>query len=118
MSILIDPVTRQRVVYDKRSGDIQYDLVGDDSISQETVPVVGNWEDFTGSATVNSRSQQLNAGRSNELFGTDPGIQGEQIPNLGVVGQNTQTTRRRTIRRRAEIKDGRTIIHDERLIRP
>ena len=115
---MIDPITRQRILYDKRSGDVQYDLIGDPSISQETVPVVGNWEDFTGSATVNSRAQQMNAGRSNALFGTDPGIQGEKLPYLGIVGQNTQTTRRRTIKRRAEIKDGRVIIHDERLIRP
>lgn len=118
MPILIDPVTRQRILYDKRSGDIQYDLVGDPAISEETIPVVGNWEDFTGSGIVNSRAQQLNAGRSNQLFGTDPGIEGKKLPDLGVVGQNIQTTRRRTIKRRAELKDGKVIIHDERIKRP
>ena len=40
------------------------------------------------------------AGLSNELFGTDPGIQGAKVGNLGIVGQNTQTTRRRRIKRR------------------
>lgn len=113
MPILIDQVTRQRVIFDKRSGDVQYDLVGDKAISEETVSVVGNWEDYTGSAIVDSRAQQINAGRSNSLQGTDPGIMGQTLPNLGVVGQNTQTTRRRTIRRRVNVenweeKHGRT----------
>jgi len=103
MPIHIDKVTRQRVVYDKRSGDLQYDLVGDKAISQETIPVVGSWEDYTGSAVIDSRGQQINAGRSNSLQGTDPGVMGETLPNLGVVGQNTQTTRRRTIRRRVKV---------------
>lgn len=114
MPILIDPVTRQRVLYDKRSGDVQYDLVGDSAIAEETVPVIGNWEDFTGSATVNSRLQQMNYGRSNELFGTDPGTEGKKLPDLGEVGQNKQTTRRRRIRRRAHIKDNKIIIYDVR----
>ncbi len=118
MPILIDPVTRQRVIYDKRSGDVQYDLVGNKSISDETVPVIGNWEDFTGSGIVNSRAQQTNAGRSNALQGTDPGLSGQRLPDLGIVGQNKQTTRRRTIKRRAEIKEDKVIIYDERIKRP
>lgn len=109
MPVHIDPVTRQRILYDKRSGDLQYDLSGDSAVSQETVPVIGNWEDYTGSDTVNSRLQQMFAGMTNQLFGTDPGIQGQKLGQLGVVGQNTQTTRRRTIRRRVnvgpEVKD-------------
>lgn len=104
MSIHIDPVTRQRVVYDKRSVDLQYDLIGDKAISEETIPVIGNWEDYTGSAIINSRLQQINAGRSNALAGTDPGIMGATLPNLGIVGQNTQTTRRRKIRRIVNVK--------------
>jgi hypothetical protein len=109
MPILIDPITQQRVIYDKRSGDLQYDLVGDKAISEETVPVIGSWEDYTGSAIVNSRSQQMNQGRSNALFGEDPGIKGEKLPDLGIVGQNIQTTRRRTIRRNVKIKDGKVL---------
>ena len=116
--IFIDPQTRQRVIYAKHSGDITYDLTGDKAISEETVPVIGTWEDFTGSQVVNSRSQQLNAGRSNVLDGTDPGLNGVKIPSLGVVGQNTQTTRRRKIKRRAEITDKGVKIYDERISRP
>ena len=103
MPILIDPVTRQRVLYDKRSGDVQYDLVGDSSISEETVSVIGDWEDYTGSAIVNSRAQQMFAGTSNQLFGTDAAIDGAKVGALGEVGQNTQTTRRRIIKRHVEL---------------
>lgn len=102
--IYIDPQTRQRVVYDPFDTDIQYDLVGDSAISEETVPVIGNWEDYTGSATVNSRTQQMWAGESNQLFGQDPSIEsGEKVGDLGEVGQNRQTTRRRQIKRYVDL---------------
>jgi hypothetical protein len=116
MSIFIDPVTQQRVVYAKHSGDIQYDLTGDSAISQETVPIIGSWEDWTGSETVHNI--QMTAGRSNALDGTDPALRGVRIPDLGEVGQNIQTTRRRTIRRRAEINGNKIEVYDERITRP
>lgn len=103
MPIYIDPVTRQRIVYDQYSYDIEYLMEGDSAVSEETVPVIGNWEDYTGSATVNSRLQQMHAGLSNELFGTDPGLMGEFEGQTGEVGQNTQTTRRRKIKKRVVV---------------
>lgn len=115
MSVFIDPVTRQRVVYAKHCGDIQYDLTGDTSTSEETVPVIGTWEDYTGSGYVNSSSFQMTAGLSNEFDGEDPGIEGEKLGDLGEVGQNVQTTRRRRIKRRAEIKGNKVVVWDERI---
>ncbi len=106
--IHLDQVSRQRISYDKRSGDLQYFVLGDTAISEETVPLIGPWADFTGSdPNVNSRTQQMFAGLSNELFGTDPGIQGEKVGQLNEVGQNAQTTRRRQILRRVKV-DGRS----------
>ena len=105
MGIIIDPVTRQRVVFAEHSGDVVYDLVGNKAISEEIVPVIGDWSDYTGSAILDSRLKQINYGRSNALGGTDPGLQGQTLPDLGVVGQNKQTTRRRTIKRNAIITD-------------
>ena len=109
MSILIDPVTRQRVVYDKYSYDVQYDLISDDTtISKETVPVVGSWEDHTGSAILSSRTQQQFAGVSNELQGTDPSIESHsKLPVLNEVGDNAETTRRRQRRRRVKVVGGK-----------
>lgn len=98
MVIYIDPKTRKRYTLDKRSYDFQYDMDGDSSISEEVVPVIGDWEDYTGSQIINSRLKQINYGRSNELFGTDAGIQGEKLPDLDETGNNKQTTRRRVKR--------------------
>ena len=108
MAIFIDPQTRQRIVYDQYSGDLVYDLVGDTAITKETIPVIGDWEDYTGSAVVNSKAQQQWAGTSNELDGTDPAIEGHRVGNLGEVGQNTQTTRRRRIKRRVHFNKTKT----------
>ena len=98
--IYVDQITRQRVVYAKHCGDLVYDAIGDKAISEETVPIVGSWEDYTGSAILDSRLQQINAGRSNELEGTDAAIEGARVPDLGIVGQNIQTTRRRQLKKR------------------
>lgn len=111
MSIYIDPITRQRIVYDKRSGDIVYDVVSNDlAIKQETVPVVGPWNDHTGSNTNVSTKMQMYGTNANELEGTDPGVDGTVLPPLGIVGQNVQTTRRRNIRRRVEFVNGKGVI--------
>jgi hypothetical protein len=100
MVVFIDPITRQRVVADKHSCDITYDLQGDDAIAKEDVPLIGNWEDWTGSAIVSSRSQMQFASRENELQGTDAQIEGNaKLPNLSVIGTNLATHRRRIIKR-------------------
>lgn len=86
--IHIDPVTRQRISYDPHSGDLHFDLIGGSAISTQVIPKIGL-----------SRNQQMNLGRSNSLFGTDPGINGEKLPDLGITGENKQTTDRVRIRR-------------------
>ena len=87
-------------MFQPNSGDLQYFMDGDTAVAQETVPVIGNWSDFTGSGTVNSRSQQMFAGLSNELQGEDVGK--AKLGQLNEVGDNAQTTRRRRILRRVE----------------
>lgn len=98
MSIFIDEKTRKRILRSPHSGDIEYDLSGDSTISNEDVPLIGNWEDYTGSGEVNSRNQQMWAGVTNQLDGTDPGIEGEKLPVLTERGNKKQTTRTRVIK--------------------
>ena len=94
--IYLDPVTRQRVSVQPNSGDFQYDKVGDDAISKESVEVIGPWSDDTGSdTTINSRTLQLTPS-PNKFQGTDQGLQGERLGNLNSVGQSTAYIRRRT----------------------
>lgn len=107
MPIHIDPQTRQRVIFDKRDKDIVYFADGDESIANETVSVVGPFQDYTGSTDVNSRTQQQWAGITNSLEGTDPGIMGVIIPQLNSVGQVAGTTRRRIKRKMVNLKSKR-----------
>ena len=90
--IHIDPKTHQRVTYQPNCGDIQYDLIGGSAISTEVEPIRGP-----------TRNQQMNQGRSNALFGTDAAIKGAKLPNIGITGENTQTTIRDRISRRIEV---------------
>lgn len=101
MSIWIDPVTRQRVVYARHIGDMTYDLVGDDAIAKEDVPLIGPWTDWTGSnLNVNSQTQQQFSSSENALFGTDPQItDNAKVPNLSVIGTRKGTHRRRVVKR-------------------
>lgn len=96
--IFIDPVTRQRVTFQPNSGDFEYDRKGADAVAKETVPVIGPWSDSTGSdLSINSRNLTLNP-LPNSFQGQVPGIMGQRLGNLNVVGQDTAFTRRRTKR--------------------
>lgn len=106
--VLIDPVTRQRIVTAKHTGDITYDLVGDTAITEEDVPLIGPWEDWTGSnfnpMEVNSRNLQLFAGQENLLEGTDSAIMhGAKLNQLTDTGERTHTHRKRIIKRYAKL---------------
>lgn len=104
MPIIIDPVTQQRVLKMNNSGDITYDLDinAGSAIAMETVPLLGNWEDYTGSdITVNLENQQKYGGAENQFDGTRVGIQGENLDRLNEVGQSASTTRRRLIKKYA-----------------
>ena len=103
--MFIDEETRQRVQRMPHTGDINYDLTGDTAVSEETVPVIGDWEDYTGTGTADTKTLMYGAGMSNQLFGTDPAIDSnEDVPNLGEVGQHSDTTRRRVIKRNKDFK--------------
>jgi len=92
MAIWIDPKTGQRVVYDEYSGDLQYDLKNGSAISTQVIGIIAP-----------SRNQQMNLGRSNTLFGTDAAIMGKRLPDLGITGENIQTTNRVKVSRRVNV---------------
>ena len=94
MVIHIDPRTRRRITADRYSGDIQFDLIGGSAISTQVEPIRGP-----------SAAQQMNQGRSNALFGTDAAIRGATLPDLGITGENIQTTIRDRISRRIPVDE-------------
>ena len=97
--------TGQRVVRQKNTGDINFDLSGDPAVRDETVSVIGNWKDYTGSQVINSRSQQMWGGHGNTLQGTDAALMGAQLSQLGTVGQRVGITRRRYKKVNINFKD-------------
>jgi hypothetical protein len=104
MPIIIDEYTRQRVLREKYGGDINYDLISDQlAIKEEDVPLIGSWEDWTGSGIAPTRSQMMYGGITNGLQGTDAHIvDNAKLPNLTVRGTRSQTNRQRVIKRNHE----------------
>lgn len=95
-NIYRDPITGQRIPFMRMAGDFTYDKSGDDAIAREDVPLIGDWTDWTGSGTADSKTQQWFAATENSLQGTDAQVMyGAKIPNLSVVGTRTGTHRRR-----------------------
>jgi hypothetical protein len=108
--IIIDPQTRQRVVTMPHVGDITYNLNGDSAIAEETLPLIGPWNDYTGSDySVNSRSLQQFAGNENLLFGTDVALEGAKINDLTDSGDRKKTTRSRIKKRYVRIENGKAV---------
>jgi len=105
--VIIDPVTRQRIVAAKHIGDIEYELEGDDAIVRTNIPLIGPWIGRNGSdLTVNSRNQQMWAGHENDIQGSDPSIESkERLPELDVEGKTKRTHRRDVIRRYKRLDD-------------
>lgn len=101
--VFLDEQTRQRVQRMPHTGDIEYDLdiSAGSAIAMETVPVIGPWEDNTGSdPNVQTKQLMFFAGAENELWGQDSHISDNaDLDQLNVVGERARTTRRRLIKR-------------------
>ena len=65
---------------------------GDTTLDNEDVLVLGDWEDYTGSGTVQD-SQPMTAGATNTEFGTDAAIRGADVPEFTNRGNDKETTR-------------------------
>ena len=95
-NIFVDPITQQTIPFMRHAGDFTYDMSGDDAVAREDVPLIGNWQDYTGSGGVPALAQQTFSAQENTLQGTYPQIkEGVKIPNLSVIGTTEQTHRRR-----------------------
>jgi len=98
--MIIDNITRQRVIASKHIGDIIYDAkseTGTTAITQEDVVIIGQWSDWTGSGGVNTKNQLMKI-TPNQFQGTDAGIEGAKLGNLNERGIDTNNKRTRTRR--------------------
>ena len=92
--VWIHPVSRQRVVKDRRNTDIILPIQGTEGISQEKIPIIGGFQDFTGSGGVSTKSLMFFP-LPDELWGTDVWIDGVRKKELGVLGERLRNVRLR-----------------------
>ena len=80
MVIRICPRCQVRYTYTLHSGDYVHQCnSGDDTLDQEDVLVIGDWEDYTGSGTENPQLISQ-AGVANDVQFEEAGIKGADIP--------------------------------------
>ena len=92
-TIHICPHCGERVLASPDNEDIEHSCnSGNNVLDQEDVPVVGNWEDYTGSGNANLPNYQ---GVENKLQGRDAGIEGEDVDPKTLRGNNASTNRQR-----------------------
>jgi len=105
MPIFIDEYN-QRILHSKHiGGDIVYDAHStSETVNIEDIPLIGEWEDWTGSGGVYSKTQQQFAATENELQGKVAAIkEKEKKTNLTDRGNTAATHRQRRIRRYRKI---------------
>ena len=77
VSIFICPRCQQWAIRQPYTGDYQHDCFGNESLANESVIVIGNWTDYTGS-DLNVQDALLK-GKENTLGGTRPAVEGQQF---------------------------------------
>jgi len=91
MTLHVCPRCQQVFVAMPGTSDFVHDCnSGNDVLDQEDVPVIGGWEDYTGSGGVSLPTWQ---GLQNELIGTRAGIDGENKEELTIRGNKKATHR-------------------------
>ena len=95
----VHKTNRSRFTRARHSGDISLDGKGPEALSQEVVPVIGGWTDYTGSAGPTTK-QLMFFPRGDRLWGTDVYVEGTRLKDLDALGNRVGTTR---LRRKKEI---------------
>ena len=91
----ICPRCQQRYSADRMSGDFVHECdSGNATLDQESIVILGSWEDYTGSADVASSHVQV-AGTQNDLWGTRGGIEGATTSTRDVRGKKKALYRSR-----------------------
>jgi len=91
----ICPRCQQRYVRALNSADYVHSCnSGENTLDQEDVKVIGNWDDYTGTQTV-TKGQVMTEGITNELYGSDAGIRGGVFRGVTDRGAPKQSRRQR-----------------------
>ena len=93
--MIIDPVSRVRYPCAKHiGGDLVVDAAGPEALSQEVIPVIGGWKDYTGSGGVPTKQVTM-IPIANKLWGTDAWVEGTKLPDIDKLGNIRRMTRLR-----------------------
>ncbi len=106
MPIVICPRCNQRVLVEAHSEDVEHICNStNEVVDNEDVPIVGDWEDYTGSGVEHNA---LRRGTENTLFGTRGAIEGESNFPRTARGarESTHRTRQHIEHISLENKDG------------
>jgi len=98
--VKINRLTRQRVVCDPHSGDIEFlSQQGNNTIDNETIKVIGKWtepkHDGAGGTNTGGKKGSMRFPAANSFQGTDIGLEGGEFPNINAIGQTSDNKRRR-----------------------
>ncbi|MCH7534269.1 MAG: hypothetical protein IH948_00705 [Bacteroidetes bacterium] len=93
--MIIHKITRQRIVTDKRAGDIVVDAQGGVGVSQESIKVIGGFKDYTGSGGFPTKELMYAGAHGDKLWGTDAFIDGARDKDRDSLGQKKIITRLR-----------------------
>ena len=86
--------TRQRFTRAKTNTDIILPLKGDAALSQEKIPLIGGFKDFTGSGGVPTKRLMYGV-TQDTLWGTDAWVDGARNKEKNVLGDTRRTIRLR-----------------------
>jgi len=104
MPIKICPRCGERIVYQEHCGDIIHRCKSNiPALDNEDVPVVGKWEDYTGSGLDRNLRWR---GVENELWGENSHIEGEDVDELTRRGNKASTHRTRQHLEFIDLKEG------------
>ena len=93
MTITICPRCNQRVLHNGDICDVQHECnSGNNTLDEEDVVIVGDWEDYTGSGI---ETNPLTQGTENKLQGTRAGVEGQRSQSTTQRGNRASTHRQR-----------------------
>lgn len=104
--VVICPKTRQRIVADRFCGDIVFDAKSSsNALNVDVLPVIGGWEDYTGSGGIPTKQLLFFGGLADEFWGTNAWLEGARKKQLDDLGNKKQLTRQRQKRIHMNLKD-------------
>lgn len=92
--VWVHPKTRQRVSHARNNTDIIIPLQGGVGVSQEKVPIIGGWTDFSGSGGQSTKALMYGP-QADRLFGTNAWVDGARDKEKNELGDNIRTIRLR-----------------------